>query len=459
MNTNSLRRTLFLGRKFIISITILTVGATAAWLWQADQTFRSTAYVYVVPSTSSGQTAITTATYAELMRTEPVVAAAGHEVGLSVLEVKESISAQALGKSSLIELAVTRGSGDEAQRIANAVLAEFARLATELNNNSQIGETESAVSFIVTQDPTLPGDPLSNNAVLYLTLALIGGIVLGTVLALLSSARDRSVKGPDDLKRTLGAPILGTIAEDSTVVDEPLLTSLDIQHPRVEAFRVLRTNLQFIDVDSTSKVVVVTSSVPGEGKSTTVANLAIILAQTGLRVAVVEGDLRRPAIGKYLGVSNDVGLTTVLVGRTSLSAALQPAITPGLEVLASGRRPPNPAELVQTRAMKSLIDSLRSQFDVILIDAPPLLPVTDGALLATLADGVLLVVRHGSTKHQEVHAAVDRLTSVDARLFGVVMNMTPHSSRSAFASGYAYTYEDPQSKKANRRNPGRRARN
>ncbi len=456
MNSGPFRRALVFGRRYIISVTTVALLAMGFYLWQAGDRYQSTAYIYVSPEATATESAIRAHSYAQMMSNDPVIAAAADGLSASVDEISRAVDAKVLSESSIIRLRVQSDSAERSQRIATTVLSEFARVQGSLPKAPAAEGAIASADYTVTQTPQLPAGPVPSNYVWNLLLALVIGLFLGYLFALWRTVRDTSVKGPSDLARSVQAPLLGAVAYDPTVINEPLLTSLEPQHPRVEAFRVLRTNLQFVDVDSDSRVVVVTSSVPGEGKSSTTANLAIILAQTGMRVAVVEGDLRRPTIGKYLGVPQDIGVTTVLIGRTDLGSAMQPAITPGLEVLASGRRPPNPAELIQTRAMENLISNLRSQFDIVLIDAPPLLPVTDGALLASIADGVVLVVRHGSTKHQEVKAAVDRLTAVNARLFGVVLNMTPHSSKSAFASGYSYTYEDPN--RARKGITGRRAR-
>ena len=201
----------------------------------------------------------------------------------------------------------------------------------------------------------------------------------------------------------------------------------------------LRTNLQFVNVDSDSKVYVVTSAVPGEGKSTTTANLAITLAESGQRVILLEGDLRRPKAVSYLQLEGAVGVTTVLVGRIELENAIQ-GWAKNLDVLAGGSTPPNPAELLQSQGMKRLLASLRKGYDIVLIDAPPLLPVADAALLAASSDGAILVVHHGETTKDQVAAAVGRIESVGARLIGTVINRSPIPKRGRSGYGYGYGY-------------------
>src|SRR5680860_397476 len=186
----------------------------------------------------------------------------------------------------------------------------------------------------------------------------------------------------------------------------------------------------------------VTSSVPEEGKTTTATNLAITLAQAGQKVMLVEADLRRPKVAGMLRLESAVGLTTVLVGRVDLREAIQDHSVPNLSVLTSGALPPNPAELLQSLAMGEVLTRLRAEYDVIIIDAPPLLPVTDAALLASQSDGALIVVRHGKTTRDQLRHAIERLDSVDARALGVVLNMVPNrkSGDSYYGYGYGYGY-------------------
>jgi non-specific protein-tyrosine kinase len=216
------------------------------------------------------------------------------------------------------------------------------------------------------------------------------------------------------------------------------IVDADLTDQDVGQARQLRTNLQFVDVDHPPRAVVVTSAVPGEGKSTTAANMAITFAQAGSRVLLIEGDLRRPKVAEYLGVEGAVGLTNVLVGQVGIDDVLQPWGRSGLWVLPSGSVPPNPSELLASQNMTELLRDLETRFDLILIDAPPLLPVTDGAVAAARADGALLVVRYGHTTRAQVQLAVESLEAVDAHLLGCVFNMAPAKGGSAYSYGYGY---------------------
>ncbi|MCA1721071.1 MAG: CpsD/CapB family tyrosine-protein kinase [Actinobacteria bacterium] len=208
---------------------------------------------------------------------------------------------------------------------------------------------------------------------------------------------------------------------------------------RAEAFRQLRTNLQFLEVDEPVRSFVITSSVPKEGKSTTACNLAITLAQAGVRTLLIEGDLRRPRIADYLGLEGAIGVTNVLIGQVPLQDALQPWGNGTLSVLASGPLPPNPSELLASRGMHELLAEVEKSFDMVIIDAPPLLPVTDAAILSTMTGGALLGVRCRSTKRDQLRRAADALEAVDARVLGAVLNMVPRRGPDAYYSyGYGY---------------------
>uniref|UniRef100_UPI0012F833BE CpsD/CapB family tyrosine-protein kinase n=1 Tax=Nocardioides alkalitolerans TaxID=281714 RepID=UPI0012F833BE len=249
-----------------------------------------------------------------------------------------------------------------------------------------------------------------------------------------------TIKNAEEVTSVASAPLLGAIAFDGATKTEPLVTSLPSHAPRAEAFRVLRTNLQFVDVDAESKIFVVTSALPSEGKTTTSVNLAITLAQAGQRVLLIEGDLRRPKALEALNIDAAVGVTTVLVGKVSFPDAIQKHSESDLHVLGAGAVPPNPAELLQSRAMADLLSEARSAYDIVIIDAPPLLPVTDAALITAQSDGALLIVRHGKTTRDQLTGAVDRLQQVGGDLVGVVMNMVPTKRGAGYGDGYGYGY-------------------
>ena len=186
-----------------------------------------------------------------------------------------------------------------------------------------------------------------------------------------------------------------------------------------------------MDVDNAHKVILVTSPSSAEGKSTTVCNLGLALAEAGTSVLILDADLRRPAVARYLGIDGAIGLTNVLVNRVRIEQAVLP-LAPALDVLPSGLMPPNPSELLGSDRMVGLLAQLRRSYDVILIDAAPLLPVTDAAVLAPRADGVLIMVRHAKTRMPDVQAAKDSLDAVSGRILGSVLTMAPTMARHSY---------------------------
>ena len=224
--------------------------------------------------------------------------------------------------------------------------------------------------------------PVSPDWLLNLLAGGLIGLLLGVALAVSRELLDRTVRTADHIAEVTDAPVLASIGFDNDIRSSPLLTDLGGFAARTEAFRLLRTNLQFIDLDQRARVLVVTSAVPGEGKTMTSTNLAVALAQTGRTVLIIDADLRRPRVASTLGVDPAIGLTTALVGKTQIEDAIQVHEPSGLHVLASGAKPPNPTEILQSRVTHDLIRRLRQSYDMIIIDAPPLLPVADASVLS-----------------------------------------------------------------------------
>jgi non-specific protein-tyrosine kinase len=367
--------------------------------------------------------------------------AATLNVGLTGKQISKEISANAPLNTVLINLHVTDTSAARAQELANAIANEFTSYVPFLEASSDGSTTGTPVKVTVVQSASLPDSPVSPNKPLALALGLLAGIGIGVGGAVLRETMDKSVKTPEDILAATSRPVIGAIAFDPEAKSHPLIVS---QHPhstRAEAFRQLRTNLQFVDIDTELKSIVITSSVPNEGKTTTVCNLAITLAQTGAKVLLIEADLRRPRLAEYLGLDGSVGLTSVLLGAATVAEATQRWGDTGLQVLASGPLPPNPSELLSSHAMADLLRRLEDGYDVVLLDAPPLLPVTDAALLAAATSGAVLIARHGTTTRDQLSRSANALhAGVGAKILGTVINMTPKRGPDAYYYGYAYSY-------------------
>jgi succinoglycan biosynthesis transport protein ExoP len=364
---------------------------------------------------------------------------------LRLIEAPEALSKRVTATSALdsvlIDVAVVDEDPARAAELANTVGEVFTGLVDELERPVEPGAPQ-AVAVRVVQPAAPPSTPSSTGLPVTLALGLLAGLAVGVGAALARNALDTSVKSPEHLRDAAGAPNLGTIAHDAQVPKRPLTVHEDPQSPRAEAFRQLRTNLQFVDVDNPNKVIVVTSSMPSEGKTTTIVNLAIALAAAGSRVLLIEADLRRPKAADLLGLERTAGLTSVLSGRAHAEQVIQPWGGGVFDVLTSGPLPPNPSELLASRHMEEMLRELREQYDVMLIDTPPLLPVTDAAAVAPATDGALLVCRFKQTTRTQVEMAVQALDAVSAPLLGTVFTMVPSSGPLAYAQYNAYYRTD-----------------
>lgn len=215
-----------------------------------------------------------------------------------------------------------------------------------------------------------------------------------------------------------------------------IVTHHDPKTPAAEAFRVLRTNLQFMGLDTPLKSILLTSATPGEGKSTVAANMAVAFAQSGARVCLVDADLRRPMVAKMFQLDNWVGMTSALVGQSTVEASLQATVVEGLWAMPSGPIPPNPAELLGSARMAKLVAELEERFDMVIVDTPPLLAVTDACVLAPKVGGVLLVTRSGQVDRRQVQRAKESLVAVKANMLGVVLDGVNNEQN----QGYYYYY-------------------
>jgi len=338
----------------------------------------------------------------------------------------------------LIEVAVLNSDPRVAAEVADAVGKQFTRTVAELE--SVADGRSSPVKLTVVSAPTVPTTPISPKPTRNLALGVVLGLLLGLGLALVRDLLDTTIKGEKDCAEVTDATVIGSIAFDPDARKHPLIVQADPHSPRAEAFRTLRTNLQFVDAANHPRSIVFTSSLPGEGKTTTTANLAITMAASGVRVCVIEGDLRRPRLLEYMGMEGAVGLTNVLIGHADLGDVLQQFSDTGVYVIGAGSVPPNPSELLGSTAMIKTLRELESRFDAVIIDAPPLLPVTDAAVLSTIAGGTVVVVGAGSLNRDHLAKSLQSLDAVKGRLLGLVLNRLPTKGADAYSyyrDGYA----------------------
>lgn len=452
----------------VVGVALLCLALTAVLTMLTPREYRGEAQLFI--STSGGDsvtdlaqggsfTQRQVATYADVLTTpvvlEPVIA----ELGLDETpgQLAERTSATVPPGTVLIRVAVTDPDPTAAAGLADAIAGQFTETVQDLERVSEDGP--SPVKATLVEPATVPTTPASPQPLRNLLLGTALGLLLGAGLALVRELVDTRVKGEADVRRVTDQPAIGAIAFDPQAQDQPLVVATDQHSPRAEMFRTLRTNLRYLDADDPPRTLVLTSTVPGEGKSTTTANLALALVETGASVCLIEGDLRRPRLLQYLGLENAAGLTDVLVGRAELEDVLQPYGDGGLTVLGSGPIPPNPSELLGSSAMERLLTGLRETYDFVILDSPPLLAVTDAAVLSTVADGVVLVVGMGLVRREQLQRALENLERVDAELLGLVHNRLPVKGPDAYHYAYeSYAPDLPGDSRRSRRRTSGRAR-
>ncbi len=368
-------------------------------------------------------------------------------------DLKENLSKQlddlgkAIEKDSLAMQSLSDSKEDQAERSRlETSLAQNRQLyATLLKTFEQVrlSETESTSNVVFAEAASLPVVPIKPKIMQNTLLASIIGLFLAVGIVLLLEAMDDTVKGPIDVEKNLRLPILGIIMRMPRM--DGMITASEPRSPISEAFRSLRTNIQFASVDTPIRKMLVTSATPRDGKTTVVTNLAMVLAQGGKRVTLVDADLRKPKVHQVMKLSNNKGLTSLFVHpEIDVQSVLQ-NLTKGLAVVTSGSLPPNPAELLGSGKMDKIINKLLVKSEIVLLDTPPVFAVTDAAVLSRYVDGVLLVVKPGFTKIAVARHTVEQLRRVGANILGVVLNdVEVRSSRYSayyYSNGYYYYHE------------------
>ncbi|QIK64949.1 polysaccharide biosynthesis tyrosine autokinase [Nocardioides sp. HDW12B] len=373
-----------------------------------------------------------------------------------IRELKLDVSPDALVNSidvlqpeSTVNIRITARAGtpQQARALADAWVAALAQQIDEIEDPEGIDPVGSPV-LVPVESAALPAAPISPQPLRNVLIGLAVGFVLGLGYALVRNVLDRRLRTAASVVERFGVNVLGSIPSTpvlghGTGERATLITSIESSDASGagEAFRKLRTNLRYMAIDDPPRIIVVTSPKPSDGKSTVSTNLAAAMAVSGRHVVLVDADLRRPSVATALGVVEGVGLTDVLVGQMSPADALQPSgVHDLLQVMGAGRIPPNPSELLGSQSMKTLVEKL-SQDAMVILDAPPLLPVTDAAVLTAWADGAIIVISAGQTLDGELRTALGHLEAVNARALGVILNKVPR--RGANGGTYAGYYSDP----------------
>lgn len=339
--------------------------------------------------------------------------------GIDAGTVAGSISATPQPETLLIDVSAVDADPQRAARLADVTAEVLIETIADLER----GKPATVRAQVI--DPAVaPAAPFAPRPRVNLALGGLLGLVVGALLALVLDALDRSIKSPAQAAESFHTALLAVTPKSKELRERPVPE--DALSPVSEAFRTLRTAVRFINPDRPLRTVLVTSAVSREGKTTTAINLAAALAQAGERVLLVDADLRRARLGEALGIEAGVGVTGVVTNRVELPNAIQAWGDVG--VLASGALPPNPSEMLGSVAMASLIERLAALADIVVFDAPPVLPVTDSVVLSAQVDGVILVARHGQTQKTQAAEARRRLEAVGANVVGCVLNAAPPSA-------------------------------
>ncbi len=351
---------------------------------------------------------------------------------------------------------------------AKTVAENLYSFLVQQGEEAKIRAATGTGGLLIVSPPQMPLEPIPQNTMRNIFIGLILGLGLGFGLAFLLDMLDKSMRSPDDVARLTGLTVIGSIpnlegadknrkktkrhpkkpAFGSVSKDGPsvrtylLLPNIGAKNPMVEAYRNLRTDLQFVNVDEPLKKLMLTSATPGEGKTQTTANLAISYSELGQNILIVDCDLRKPKQNQVFEVQRSPGLTEYLARDVPLKSIIKSTGIPNLQVIPSGTTPPNPAEMLGSNKMSQLIEEVEGMYDFVLFDTPPLIAVSDPKILAPRIKNVLVVIRSGKTNYHIIRDARERLEKVDARLIGAVLNGVETKKGYGYYYRYNYYYND-----------------
>ncbi|MGP5595815.1 polysaccharide biosynthesis tyrosine autokinase [Brachybacterium alimentarium] len=436
-------------RSGVVAVVIVLVAVAGLTVLQKP-VYRATNQVFVqaVPGTgvadlNSGASFASQqiASYAELATTPFVLDEVIDEVGLDTTPARlaNDIRVTVDEGSFIIQISATSTDPRIAAEIADSTAENLQVAVTSLSPVS----TARSVELRVVAGAVVPATPASpsilRNALLGIMLALLAGVATALVRSLLNTR----VRTAEDLQGTTDRIVLGAIpsSRGAEVASRVLVESP--YGVASEAYRDLRTNLQFVKLVEGRRSVMVTSSLPGEGKSTVSVSLAHVVAMSGARVLLVDADLRSPSMHRVLGLEGGAGLTTVLIGQAELTEVTQPGGIDGLDVITAGAIPPNPSELLGSPAMERVLDEASRYYDVVIVDAPPVLAVTDAAVLSQVVGGVVVVAQSERVRRAEFERALAKLDAVDSHVVGLVLNRVRGVSGSQYAYGSPDAHQAP----------------
>ncbi|MEH0110272.1 polysaccharide biosynthesis tyrosine autokinase [Tersicoccus sp. MR15.9] len=429
-------------KRYWAAVVLLSVlGGLVAGLFALSipDSFRSTSRLFV--STQRGQsvqelvqgstfTQDQVLSYSELA-TSPVVldpVRAKLRLTTSTAALARQISVNVPLNTVIIEVTAVSGSAADAAVLSNAVSDS---LATEVERLAPLGpKNEASVVLTKVSPANAPNAPFAPDTKVYVLIGLAVGFAVALLYAFAREVLDTRIQHDGDVARVADAPVLASLTRLSTRRSSSSVMLTDPQSSAAESYRLLRTNLEFMEVDAPLRTIVVTSPSSGEGKTTTALGLALAVAESGVRVLLVDADLRRPGVAGRLQIDPGRGLSSMLIGQADVAQAV--VRLDAIDVLPAGPVPPNPNQLLNSAAAESLIAELGRQYDIIVIDTAPLLPVTDTLPLSKLADGTIVVIRTGHTRRTQLRHALEALNTIHAPVLGVAMNRVKARKRGAY---------------------------
>ncbi len=430
------------GWRILVIAVLAGLLLATGWFAMAPRVYEATASGFIAPgggqAVSASDAAIVRAkSYLPLITSGPVRERiqADPQANPGGEPLDGRLSATLANGSTMIVVTASASSPEDALALANGALHALADLIGELEQKAS-GSGAAQLTVVPLENAQLPTRPASPKAKLILSIGAALGLVAGYLVIFGRKLTDIRIRNSEDAAQLLDTGVLGWVPKlPGRSKQTRAIRAEDVL--ALEAVRQIRTGLRFASVDRQIRSFVVTSANQGEGKSTITAGLAQAFAASGQETVVIDADLRRPALSKLLGAAHEVGLSEALSGQVSARDALRSTETDRLWVLPSGHRPPNPAEMMGSKAFQALVAEL-ARDHLVIVDAPPVLPVTDGALASTAVDGVVFIAAAGKSRRPELTAAKQILDRVRVPLLGLVLNMTTATN----SDGYHYQYSN-----------------
>lgn len=459
----TLRDLLTIMRKHIATILVtfvVVLGAAIGYTFVAPVKYSATAQLFAVydgksgnenvadQSTGSSYIMSQIKSYPALAATSSVLQPVINELGLPVTssELAKRIDVTNPTDTAFVNITATADSPYGSAQLANAVAKSLSNVVA---NSLYAAGSKSSVKLAVVQPASRPNSPSSPKWVLNISLGVVAGLVLGVLAALLKNALTKKIQDDDEIEDYISAPIIGRIAEDKILDGTAPAVVSEPGSPVAEDFRRIRTNLSFIvPTEGTNcRVIAVTSTGAGEGKTTMTVNIAAALAENGSRVLLVDADLRHPSVAHKLDIDGTAGLAHVLSGQASVDDVIQPYWKANLHIIPAGPKPPNASALLNSSAMETLLKNAQQQYDYVIIDTAPMIVANDAAVFTRQGASLVMVCRLGQALKRDLREIVEELSSLDISAAGVIANNIRKNKKELEHSNYYYYYSSDEHKK------------